>query len=451
MVHQERIQELNDEPIRDGLYVLYWMQASQRAECNHALTFAIERANAMGVPVVAAFGLTDEYPEANERHYAFLLEGLAETSATLERRGIRLVVRRGSPEDVALELADAASLVVADRGYLRHQRHWRDAVGRAAPCLAVQVDSDVVVPVEAASDKEEYAARTLRPKLHRLWDRFLVPLRRVQAKKDSLGLRLDSLDAADVDGLLASLKVDRTVGRVGHYVGGASRARALLRKFIATKLDDYAGRRNDPSLDIQSHMSPYLHFGQISPLEVALAVRRSRAGEASKQTYIEELLVRRELAVNFVFRNGRYDQYAALPHWARTTLKRHRRDRREHVYTLDDLAAARTHDPYWNAAMEEVRLTGKMHNYMRMYWGKKIIEWTPAPQQAYRTMLALNNRYFLDGRDPASYTNVAWCFGKHDRPWGERDIFGTVRYMNAAGLERKFAIDDYVRQVAALR
>jgi len=448
MIQPERVQPLNDEPDRGGDYVLYWMQASQRAESNHALEYAVAQANERGRPVVVGFGLADDYPEANERHYAFMLEGLAETQAALARRGIRMVIRRGAPEAVAIALAQRASLVVTDRGYLRHQREWRDHVGRHVPCPAVQVETDVVVPVEAASGKEEYAARTIRPKLHRQWDRYLVPLKPTPLREDSLGLRLASLDLADVDAVLAGLDVDRSVGRVPHYTGGTSRARRRLRRFLRTKLADYADRRNDPSLDIQSHMSPYLHFGQISPLEIALAVRRSRsAGEEAKATYLEELLVRRELAVNYVSYNPRYDAWAGLPHWARATLKAHQRDRREHVYTPAELAAAETHDPYWNAAMTEMRVTGKMHNYMRMYWGKKVLEWTRSPRRAFATLLALNNRWFLDGRDPASYTNVAWCFGRHDRPWGERAIFGTVRYMNAAGLQRKFHIDDYVRQV----
>ncbi|HUS90963.1 MAG TPA: deoxyribodipyrimidine photo-lyase [Phycisphaerae bacterium] len=447
MIHPERIQPLNDEPDRPGDFVLYWMQASQRAECNHALEYAVRQANRRSQPVVVAFGLTDDYPEANERHYAFLLEGLAETQAALAGRGVQMVVRRGPPEKVAVDLAERASLLVADRGYLRHQRAWRDHVGRHAPCRAVQVETDVVVPVQAASDKEEYAARTIRPKLCRQWERFLVPLRPTPARRDSLGLRLESVDIRDGCDVLAGLKVDGTVARTRRFVGGAGHARTLLGRFIQDKLADYAGRRNDPSLDIQSHMSPYLHFGQVSPLEIALAVRESNAGAESQAAYLEELLVRRELAVNFVFHNARYDAWESLPHWARTTLKAHARDRREHVYGPDDLAASRTHDPYWNAAMTEMRLTGKMHNYMRMYWGKKVLEWTRSPRRAMSLLLELNNRYFLDGRDPASYTNVAWCFGKHDRPWKERPIFGTVRYMNAAGLKRKFHIDDYVRQV----
>jgi len=451
MIYPERIQPLNKKPFGRGDFVVYWMQASQRAECNHALEYAVGRANDANQPLVAVFALMDDYPEANERHYAFMLEGLAETKARLERRGVQLAVRRGHPPEVAAEMAGRASLLVADRGYLRHQRRWRRDVAAAAPCRVVQVETDVVVPVEAASGKQEYAARTIRPKLHREWKKYLVAPKRGKLKRDSLALKLGSIDLGDVEKVLASLNVDRSVGRSSHYLGGASRARKLLRSFISEKLRYYGETRNDPSLDIQSHMSPYLHFGQISPLEIALEIRRARGhGRQNKDAYLEELLVRRELAMNFVYYSKRYDSYSCLPSWARTTLKIHRRDKRPHRYSRLQLEACQTHDPYWNAAMREMVATGKMHNYMRMYWGKKIIEWTASPQAAFRLMLELNNRYFIDGRDPASYTNVAWCFGLHDRPWARRPIFGTVRYMAAAGLESKFHIDDYVRKVEAL-
>ena len=449
MIQPERILALNRKAVGRGDFVLYWMQASQRAQCNHALEYAIGRANELGLPLVAGFGLTDEYPQANARHYAFLLEGLAETATALARRGVQLVVRPGSPDRVAAELAGRAALLVADCGYLDHQRRWRRRVARAAPCRVVQAETDVVVPVRAASEKEEYAARTIRPRLHRQWERYLVPLRPRRLRRDSLGLDLGGIDVGDPHSVLDTLDVDRGVAPVsGHYRGGGRAAVRLLREFIRTKLPAYAADRNDPGLDIQSHMSPYLHFGQISPLEIALAVRAATAcPPAAKDAYLEELLVRRELCMNFVFYNPAYASWRCLPSWARATLARHQSDRRERVYSRRRLESARTQDPYWNAAMREMLLTGKMHNYMRMYWGKKVLQWTRSPRAAFRLLLALNNRYFLDGRDPASYTNVAWCFGKHDRPWGEREVFGTVRYMNAAGLERKFDMPAYLRRV----
>jgi len=450
-VQLERLRALNDQPVRERKYVVYWMQASQRAEYNHALEYAIQEANRLGQPLVAVFALTDEFPEANLRHYAFMLEGLRQTHAALKRRGVQLVVRRQSPERAAGEIACDASMLVADVGYLRIQRAWRRHAADNARCFVVQVETDAVVPVEIASGKEEYAAATLRPKLHRQLDRFLLPLKTTPLRRDSLGLKLGGLNLSDVETLLADLHVDKSVSPVNTHPPGTVQARRRLKRFIADRLRDYPTLRNDPSLDCVSHMSPYLHFGQISPLYVALQVAGARGvGRQAKDAYLEELIVRRELSLNFVHYSRHYDSYRALPAWARTTLADHRRDRRPVRYSADDLEHARTDDPYWNAAQREMVLTGKMHNYMRMYWGKKILEWTGSPQQAFRLALRLNNKYELDGRDPNSFAGVAWCFGKHDRPWSKRPIFGTVRYMNAAGLRRKFDIDAYVRKIEHL-
>jgi deoxyribodipyrimidine photo-lyase len=261
------------------------------------------------------------------------------------------------------------------------------------------------------------------------------------------------MDLSDIQAVLASLRIDRTVKRTAFFQGGTGRAKDLLRTFIRKRLPDYPTLRNDPSLGVESHMSPYLHFGQISPLQIVREIRRAKANRdlrGARDAYLEELLIRRELAMNFAAFNPRCDRYSSLPRWAQTTLKVHKTDKRPYQYSREQLERAGTHDPYWNAAMTEMRITGKMHNYMRMYWGKKILEWTPTPSTAFRRLLAINNKYFLDGRDPVSFANVAWIFGKHDRPWQERSIFGTVRYMAASGLERKFDMDAYVRKIEAL-
>lgn len=448
----ERIQPLNDKSGNGGDYVLYWMQQSQRAEYNHALEYAVQQANAVSRPVLVIFGLMDDYPEANLRHYQFMLEGLRDAQAALAKRGIRMIVRRGQPAEVASEAGRDAAMIVCDRGYLRHQREWRAQVTRTARCSVVQVESDAVVPVGVASNKAEYAARTIRPKIHRQLDRFLVELRATPLKHDSLGRRDDGLDLGDVQKVLGKLKLDRSVEPVGDlFRGGTTEAKRRLKNFLRHRFTNYVENRNRPETDDISHMSPYLHFGQISPLYIALQIRKAGNGTpAARDAYAEELVVRRELAANFVQHTERYDTYACLPDWARRTLKAHARDRREHVYSIEELAAAETHDPYWNAAMKEMRHTGFMHNYMRMYWGKKILEWTASPEQAYETTLMLNNRYFLDGRDPSSFANVGWIFGLHDRPWQEREIFGTVRYMSAGGLKRKCDIDGYVGKVERL-
>jgi deoxyribodipyrimidine photo-lyase len=451
MIHPSRIQPLNARSIQDGRYVLYWMQASQRVECNHALEAAIGAANERNLPVVVGFGLTEKFPEANLRHYAFMLEGLEEVRKGLYNRGVQLALMRRSPELAATALAQEAALVVADRGYLRIQRQWRNHVAKNAPCAVIQVESEAVVPVETASPKEEYSAGTLRPKLQRILREYLVPLKERPVRKDSLSLRLDADSEGDLTSLLGQMKIDRSVPPVKNFLGGTARANALLGEFIAKKIRHYDDRRSDPGLDYSSHLSPYLHFGQISPLAVALRVVAEKSiPAAARQAFLEELIVRRELSMNFVFYNERYDGYECVPDWARKTLTEHAKDRREVLYSSEQWERARTHDPYWNAAQKEMVLTGRMHNYMRMYWGKKLLEWSRTPAEAFRTAITLNNRYELDGRDPNGFAGVAWCFGKHDRAWPERKVFGKIRYMNDAGLRRKFDMDAYVKKIDAL-
>ncbi len=442
MVEGERVKVLNRAAPARGDYVLYWMQASQRAKCNHALSYAAAAANEHRQPLVAFFGLTPSYPCANIRHYHFMLEGLAETQAEMAGRGIALVVRKVSPPKGAVELSRRASLVVVDRGYLRLQRQWREQAASRMSCPLIQVESDVVVPVEAASPKEEFAAAAFRPKVNRLLERFLVPPREEWPKKSSLSLGLEGLDLSGLDGVLRGLRIDRSVPPVVAMRGGTSQAEARLAVFISDHLEHYAELRNDPSLDRGSCMSPYLHFGQISPLHIALEV--SGAGGPGAKAYLEELIVRRELSMNFVYHNPGYDSLRGLPGWAINTLREHARDKREHVYSPVELEEARTHDPYWNAAQKEMVATGRMHNYMRMYWGKKIVEWSGTSEEAHAAAVHLNNRYELDGRDPNGYTGVLWCFGKHDRAWKERPVLGKLRYMSADGLRRKFDIETYV-------
>jgi deoxyribodipyrimidine photo-lyase len=447
-LHADRIQPLNTKGTLRGRYVLYWMQQAQRAHWNHALEYAIEEANRLRLPLLACFGITQRFPGANLRHYAFMLDGLLEAGRDLERRGVRVVLRRHPPVRVAAELAGRAAMVVTDRGYLRVQRQWRRRVARLAPCLLVQVETDVVVPVGAASQKEEYSAATLRPKVHALIDRFLEPVEAVHLQRDSLSLRVPGLRADSREALLERLRVSRSAAPVSSFRAGTTAAQHLLDRFIAERLPGYAERRNEPADDWVSHMSPYLHFGHVSPLYVALqVVRASARAAASKQAYLEELVVRRELSMNYCLHNPSYDAYEGLPDWARRTLRHHAADRRPYLYSFSELEKARTHDPYWNAAQQEMVATGKMHNYMRMYWGKKILEWSRSPREAFHTALTLNNRYELDGRDPNSFAGVAWCFGKHDRPWADAPVFGNVRRMSAAGLERKFDMTAYVARV----
>ncbi len=451
-ISDRRIQILNDREIVGGDYVLYWMQQSQRAEHNPALDLAIGMANRLKLPVLVAFGLTDAYPEANQRHFCFMLEGLQEVEASLRRKGIRLVVRLGEPPEVALDLGRRAAMMVCDVGYNRHQRQWRRAVAAEAGCRVLQVESDVVVPVAVTSTKAEYAARTLRPRIHKHLDDYLKLKRTVRPQYASLHLEIKGIDLSDIHKVLDRLDIDRSVLPVSHlFKGGTAEAKKRLRRFIRRHLCFYETHGNQPQTEDVSYMSPYLHFGQISPVYLALQVRRAHEGQKiDTAAYLEELIVRRELAVNFVYYTSDYDRYTCLPDWARKTLAAHVGDGRDTIYDREELENARTHDPYWNAAMREMKYTGFMHNYMRMYWGKKILEWSAGPEEAFATTLGINNKYFLDGRDPNSYAGVAWVFGKHDRAWSERPTFGKVRYMAASGLERKCDIQAYVRKVDRL-
>ncbi len=450
-----RIRVLKDVAPRDGAYVLYLMQQGMRSRDNPALEYAVEEAIRLGLPVVTGFGLLDggaHFPEANARHYAFLLQGLADAKAGLERRGIAFVLRRTTPAKAALNLGRQAAMLVLDRGYLTIQKSWYAEIGKGFDGRLVQVEGDVVVPVEVASGKHEFAARTLRPKLHRAWEPYLAPLRarKVKHPAGDPGLTSD-IDVSDPDAALAAMTLDRTVTPVRRFRGGETEGYRRLDAYLAGPFSDYGTVRNRPEAGAASHLSPYLHFGQISPVAAALKVQAAKAGgPEDRAAFLEELIVRRELAMNHVHTNPGYDAYAqAVPDWARKALAEHADDPRPHLYDEEALAQGRTHDEYWNAAMREMRVTGYMHNHLRMYWGKKILEWSPSPEEAFAVTLRLNNRYFLDGRDPNSFTNVAWLFGLHDRPWGRRKVFGTVRYLGQNTL-RKFDAKAYLKAVEDL-
>lgn len=450
MMDPARVHPLNNKPVRSsGGFVLYWMQQSQRAECNPALEFAVLRANELQLPVVVVTAVWEKEPGANARNMAFLLEGLAETAEALEKRGIGFWVACDTPAQMVLTAARKAALIVCDQGYLREQAEWRAEVSGHAPCHVVEVEGDSVVPVETASDHAEYMARTLRPKLHKLLPRFCTPLKEIPVKVQ-WGNRRPPAGYQHRPPLLSSLHLDRSVEPVSRFRGGTSEARTRLDAFIRNALPHYSTQSNRPEKVAVSELSPYLRFGQISPVEIALRIQRADAPADQKESFLEQLIVRRELAINLVWFTRDYDRFDCLPDWARITLRDHAPDPRSPLYSPEELAASETADPYWNAAMTEMRETGFMHNYMRMYWGKKILEWTPTPQEAFALALEMNNRFFLDGRDPNSFSGIAWIFGKHDQAWKERPVFGKVRYMNAAGLERKCDIHAYVERVGDL-
>ncbi|NSW75177.1 MAG: deoxyribodipyrimidine photo-lyase [Candidatus Atribacteria bacterium] len=448
MIQRERLKELNNKPLQEGSYILYWMQAAQRAEWNHALEYAIQKANELQKPLLVLFSLTDRFPEANARHYLFLLEGLQETQRKLAQREIRMVVYLGDPVENVAQFSQKATFLVTDRGYLRIQREWREKVAQQVNCPFWQVETEVIVPVEVVSPHEEYGAYTIRPKLKKQLNRYLIPLREETVRIPSLSFPAfpHELDLSAPEKILEYLGIDKNIALLPH-LGGTDRAKAKLKEFIAHHLSRYPTSRNDPSQDTLSAMSPYLHFGQISPLFITQEIIGAPVPEEVKETYLEELIVRRELSMNFVFYNPHYDSFQGLPSWAQDTLRKHRRDSRKYHYHLEDFENARTHDVLWNAAQKELVKTGKIHGYVRMYWGKKVLEWSNDPEEAFHTLLYLNNKYALDGRDPNSFAGIAWCFGKHDRAFGERPIFGKVRYMGKGNVRKKSIERAYVERI----
>lgn len=435
-------------PNCEGRAVIYWIERSLRGIDNPALDLAINVANELARPVIVFFGLHTRYPGANLRHYSFLIEGLAGLARDVESRGAHFVFRAYPHHSIA-RLCDEVKpcVVISDENPLRAPESWRQNAARKIKAPLWTVDADVVVPTRLFV-KEEYAARTLRPKINRLLDIFLQPSLNPSAAHRLPGKQRPASQSIDISSLLETLPLDRSASPVTHIKGGTRPASECLRRFVGERLADYDQKRNLPHVDGTSELSPYLHFGQISPITIALAVRDARAPETAKAAFLEELIVRRELAINYVTRNPNYDRLEGSPAWARTSLARHREDARPHIYTAAQLESAATHDDLWNAAQTEMVITGRMHGYMRMYWAKKILEWTVEPEEAFKIAVTLNDKYFLDGRDPNGYAGIAWAIGgKHDRPWGRREVFGTIRYMSAAGMARKFDVKAYIEKV----
>ncbi|MEQ1884736.1 MAG: deoxyribodipyrimidine photo-lyase [Bryobacteraceae bacterium] len=452
---------LNKAPWRaDGKYVLYWAQMNRRVSSNHALSFAVDLANREGLPVLVYEGLTCEYPYANDRFHTFVLEGVPDTAARLEKAGIgylfHLRRRRSDPNNALYRLAkDAAAVVTDDYPVFIARTHNRSVPAKLdIPVYAV--DASCIVPM-ANFDKQEYGAYTIRPKIRKVLDQYLQPLPALRvSRRFTLPLLTDPQTAdlhsevtrENIASLVACCEIDHTVGAATKYPGGSGRAEARLRSYLENNLRRYARYSNQPSARATSGLSPYLHFGHISSLDIALAARDYAAEhEVVAEEFLEQLIVRRELAFNFARFSPSIDSLEALPSWARATLAKHDGDPRAYVYSRDDFDQARTHDALWNAAQTELVETGLMHGYYRMYWGKKIIEWSASHAEALATMIELNDRYALDGRDPNTYTNILWCLGLHDRPWAERSIFGMVRFMSLDGMKRKTDVDSYIRQV----
>lgn len=430
--------------------VIYWMSRDQRVSDNYALLFAQHLALENKVSLVVVFSLVKSFLGATLRHYDFLLKGLQKVEKKLQDFNISFFLLSGEPQDTIPDFiqTNKANTLVCDFDPLKIKRVWKREIAKKIKIPFYEVDTHNIVPCLVASNKQEFAAYTIRPKINKLLDEFLVDIPKLKSMNNS---NFDC-DGTDWKKIYSELNVDNKVKPVSFFQSGEDEAFNTFNNFINKKFENYHEIRNDPSLDGLSNISPYLHFGQISSQRIALIVKQLFPNHQSSLAFLEELIIRKELSDNFCYFNTNYDNVNGFPDWAKTSLNQHRKDEREFIYSEQDLEFSKTHDDLWNAAQSEMVITGKMHGYMRMYWAKKILEWTESPEEALRIAIYLNDRYELDGRDPNGYTGCAWSIGGvHDRPWFEREIFGKIRYMNRNGAERKFDVKKYISKIEKLK
>lgn len=459
----QRILELTSQADENGRCVLYVMSRDQRVRDNHALLEAQAEALACGLPMAVVFNLYTGLGHRRREHFAFMVDGLKEVEADLKKKNIPFIVTIGDmPENIerlASQLKPRS--IYCDFSPLRHSRLTQKKLAKAVACRVAVVDTHNVVPTWVTSDKEEFAARTIRRKLHRLIADWAIDPGSIKKHPHSFDELPTSASWKQVDDIVKNVP---TSGIVHGFTSGESAARKAVKRFVEGGLKDYAEGRNDATLHAQSDLSPYLHYGQVSALRILLDIMDSNShppqiftsfkmpshdGAATESdgvdSFVEELIVRKELSDNFCLHNERYDSLAGAKEWALKTLEKHANDPREHVYTKEQLREAQTHDELWNAAQRQLTRTGKIHGYMRMYWAKMFLAWTESPKTAVQWAIEFNDTYHLDGGDPNGYVGVLWSIaGVHDRPWFDRDVFGTIRYMSANGIGKKFDTKKYI-------
>jgi deoxyribodipyrimidine photo-lyase len=441
-MNEKRIRLLQNGSENSGP-VIYWMSRDQRVHDNWALLFAQQVALQRGKELIVLFSIVPEYLEATLRQYEFMLKGLMDVEKELKRYHIPFFILQGNPPTVIPKFIKEryASNLVADFDPLKIKRKWKNETAKKIDIPFYEVDAHNIVPCFYVSPKQEFGAYTIRPKIHKNLPEFLDEFPKLKKMKSSKSFSLNKIDWENV---YSSLRVDESVKPVDWIKPGDKAAHKTLKDFIENKLDKYSELRNDPNADALSNLSPYLHFGQISAQRVALIVK-GLGNHPYSESFLEELIVRRELSDNFCYYNTNYDSFKGFPDWAKKTLNDHKKDDREYVYSLKQFEKAKTHEDLWNAAQIQLVNTGKLHGYMRMYWAKKILEWSKSPEDALKIAIYLNDKYEIDGRDPNGYTGCAWAIGGvHDRAWTERPVYGKIRYMNRNGAKRKFDIEKYI-------
>ncbi len=435
--------------------VAYWMSRDQRVHDNWALIFAKEIADKKRVPLYVVFCLVKDFLNAGFRQYDFMIRGLMETEGLLKRRNIPFFLVSGKPYEAVKDFIDnnSISVLITDFDPLKIKMQWKKKLSITTDVDIYEVDAHNIIPCWETSSKREYAAYTIRPKIKKMLPEFLDDFPELTG---GVGYAAgpEKIKKRDIDwnSVISDTRQKRNVPPVEWLKPGYNNSIKVLGAFLEKKIQSYNVFRNDPNLDVQSDLSPYLHFGQISAQRVVLEITKLDIDENTKNPFLEELIIRRELSDNFCFYNDNYDSFNGFPDWAKDTLNKHRPDKRPYIYNLKQLEDACTHDNLWNAAQIQLIKTGKMHGYLRMYWAKKILGWTRHPEEAIEYTIYLNDRYSIDGRDPNGYTGIAWSIGGvHDRAWKERRIFGKIRYMSYEGCRRKFDVDSYIEKINRIK
>jgi len=424
--------------------VIYWMSRDQRVHDNWALLFAQNLSTEKKKDLVVVFSIVPKFLDATLRQYDFMLNGLAEVEKELKRYNIPIFILLGEPSVQIPEFISerSASTLVSDFDPLKIKRKWKNEIAKKINIPFYEVDAHNVIPCLYVSGKQEFGAYTIRPKIHKNLPEFLEEFPKLKKMKSNSAFNKN----IDWKKIYSSLSLDESVKPVEWIKPGEKAAHKTLKDFIENKIDKYSELRNDPNENVLSNLSPYLHFGQISAQRVAQIVN-GLGDHPSVNSFLEELIVRRELSDNFCYYNSNYDSFKGFPDWAKKTLNNHKKDKREFVYSSKIFEEANTHEDLWNAAQNELINTGKLHGYMRMYWAKKILEWSKSPEKALMIAIYLNDKYELDGRDPSGYVGCAWAIGGvHDRAWAERPVYGKIRYMNRNGAKRKFDIEKYIKK-----
>ncbi|XP_059480869.1 deoxyribodipyrimidine photo-lyase [Neocloeon triangulifer] len=427
--------------------IVYWMSRDQRVQDNWAMLFAQKLAIKNKLPLHVCFCLLPKFLDATIRHFNFMLEGLQEVQQDCSKLDIQFHLLEGEAATVLpafITSHDIGGLVI-DFSPLRTHRQWVEDLKEKLPSQVplCQVDAHNIVPCWVASDKLEYGARTIRKKITDKLPEFLTEYPPVINHEYPAQTKAEPIDW---EALEKKLQVDRTVGPVSWAKPGASAGLAMLNEFCSKRLKLFGSKRNDPTVNALSNLSPWFHFGHLSVQRAIRVVQKFKASHSeSVAAFVEEAVVRRELSDNFCYYNPKYDSIEGTNNWAKETLNVHRKDKREYLYTQEELDTSKTHDDLWNSAQLQLVKEGKMHGFLRMYWAKKILEWTESPEEALKIAIHLNDRYNLDGRDPNGYVGCMWSIcGIHDQGWGERAIFGKIRFMNYQGCKRKFDVNAFV-------